>query len=213
MNKAELIERIIDTFTDMGSESPEDIAACGEITLAEATLYLKERRVMEKTDLEPSEWLPAEVTPELYMEAENCYIRKCRHDVAVERLAEFITYGEHIDLYHEFTGEYISYKDKIVYPVDFLMENIEFPFTSDDLTMLDLITLGQNSPDFDPEQKFCWYQPAYHLLHSTNTPFEDGLVDATAFAEWMLEHPDALQLAQYHYMDNTDIDYIFRYEV
>ena len=209
MNKAELIERVINTFTDMGSEDPVDTAYANPLTMTEAETYLNEIRANEKDYLEQDEWLPAEVTPEIYMEAFNCYLRKCKHDVTVKRLAEFFRDAEMVDAYHEFDGEYISYKDKAVYPTDWLTEAIEFPFTPDDLTMLDLITLGQNSPNFDPEKKFCWYDIVNHKLHSTNTPFEDGLIDAKAFAEWILETPGRIEHVKNLCMSSTDIDYIF----
>ena len=211
MTKAELIERIIDTFTDMGSEDPVDTAECNPLTLSEATTYLAERRAMEKVDLEPSEWLPDEVTPELYMEAENCYIRKCKHDVTAQRLAEFIKDREQVDVYNEFGSAYRSGTDKLVYPTDWLTENMEFPFTPVDLTMRDLITLGQNSPDFDPRKDYCWYDADNHKLYSTDTPFADELIDAMAFAEWILESPGRVLYVQDWCMINTDIDYVFRY--
>lgn len=211
MNKAELIERIIDTFTCMGSEDPEDIAYGKPLTLKEAETYLAELRANERANLEPDEWLPAEITPEIYMEAYNCYHRKCIHDVTTRRLAEFLKNGEMVDTYHEFLGQYVSYTDKLVCPTDWLTENMEFPFTSEDLSMLDLITLGQNSPDFNPEKKYCWYDVTAHKLHSTNTPFADGLIDATAFAEWILESPGRIWYVKDYCMINTDIDYVFRY--
>ena len=211
MKKEELIERIIDTFTDMGSEDPEDTAYADELTLPEARTYLSELRANEKASLEPDEWLPAEITPELYMEAFNCYLRRCRYEVTLHRLEKFIEYGELVDVYHEFDGRYISDTDKTVYPTGFLSESIEFPFTCDDLTMLDLITLGQNSPDFNPNAKFCWYDITNHELHSTNAPFEDGLIDARAFAAWILEHPGRISYIKDWCMLNTGIDYIFRY--
>lgn len=218
MNKAELIERIIDTFTDMGSEDPEDTAYANPLTLAEAEMYLKEIRATEKIDLEPDEWLPSEVTPDLYMEAHNCYLRKCKHDVTAQRLAEFFRLNEMVDVYHEFDGDYHSDKDKYVCPTDWLTENMEFPFTSFDFTMLDLIQLGQHSPDFDPDKKYCWYEIkdnnpecVRNELHSTDTPFADGLIDATAFAEWILESPGRIWYVKDYCMINTDIDYIFRY--
>lgn len=213
MNKSELIERIIDTFTDMGSDDPVDTAACDLLTIDEATSYLNERRAMEKADLEPSDWLPEEVTPELYMEASNCYIRRCQYEVTRDRLAEYFTLGELVDYYHDFDGEYHSYTDKIVYPTIWLTENMEFPFTPDDLTMLGLIRLGQNSPDFDPDKKFCWYETKDDNgeLHSTDTPFADGLIDAKAFAEWILANDDKTQYVKEMQMINTDIDYVFRY--
>lgn len=211
MEKVKLIERIIDTFTDMGSEDPVDTACSGTITLEEARMYLAERRAMETSDLEPAEWLPREVTPELYMNAYNCYVRKCRYDVTLHRLAQFIMDNELVSFYHEFDGQYISHTDKSIYPVDFLLERMEFPFTSEDLSMLDLITLGQNSPDFNPEQKYCWYDATSHTIRSTNTPFASGLMSAWDFAKWILEDSDRIQDVQDWYMDNTDADYTFRY--
>lgn len=210
MNKAELIERIIDTFTDMGSEDPKDTAFSNPLTLAEAEMYLKELRENEFINLEPEKRLPAEVTPQIYMEAYNCYLRKCKHDVTAQRLAEFFRLNEMVDVYHEFDGNYHSDKDKYVCPTDWLTENMEFPFASEDLSMLDLITLGQNSPDFDPEKKYCWYDVTAHKLHSTDTPFADGLIDATAFAEWILESQGRIGYVKDYCMINTDIDYIFR---
>lgn len=211
MNKAELIERIIDTFTDMGSEDPVDTACGNPLTLNEAKMYLNDIKATEKIDLEPDERLPEEVTPEIYMEAYNCYLRKCKHEVTAQRLAEFIRLRELVDAYHEFGGNYKSNTDKYVCPTDWLKEFMEFPFTSEDLVMLDLITLGQNSPDFDPKKDFCWYDAENFKLHSTDTPFADGLIDARAFAEWLLEDASRIEYFKDMSMINTDIDYIFRY--
>ena len=211
MNKSELVERIIDTFTAMGSEDPVDTAYSDLLTPSEAKMYLDELRANEKQYLEPEDRLPAEVTPELYMEAYNCYVRRCKYEVTLSRLAQFIMDSENVCLYHEFYGDYISKTDRVAYPVDWLMENMEFPFTSENLTMLDLITLGQNSPDFNPEQKYCWYDAASHTIRSTNTPFASGLMSAWDFAKWLLEDNNRIQYVQGYHMDNTDIDYIFEY--
>ena len=207
MKKTELIESIINTFTCI------DIRNANELSLTDASKILEEIRENEHCYLDRNLWLPNEVTPELYMEAYNCYLRKCRHDITARRLAEFIQLRELVDMFHEFDGEFVSYKSKIVYPTSFLTMDMEFPFTSIDLCMLELITLGQNSPDFDPEKEYCWYDEKNHQLHSTNTPFADGLLDAMAFAEWLLENPEQKQYVIDCCMDNTDIDYIFRYEV
>ena len=211
MNKTELIERIIDTFTDMSSEDPEDTAVCSEISLEEATIYLGERRAFERADLEPCDWLPAEVTPELYMEAENCYIRKCRHDVQVKRLAEFLYYGENYDAYDlcRDTYGYSNDNDTLVLPMDLLAGDTDFPFTHEEISPLGLIAIGQNSPDFRADSWYCWYDPRNEQLHSTNKPFEDGLLDAKALAEFILADPKVKQEVIDTYMINTDIDYIF----
>lgn len=216
MSKAELIERIIDTFTDMGSEDPVDTAYCNPLTLDEAKMYLNELRAIEKDNLEPEERLPEEITPELYMEAYNCYIRKCQYNVTLERLTRFITQCELVDLYHEYDGIYKSDTDKYVCPTDWLMENMEFPFTSFDFTMLDLIQLGQHSPDFDCDKKYCWYEIVHddpacieNQLHSTNTPFKDGLINGKAFAAWILETNGRIAYVQDYCMTPDDIEYIF----
>lgn len=211
MNKSELIERIIDTFTDMGSEDPVDTAGCNMLTLKEAETYLNERRAFERADLEPAEWLPAEVTPELYLEAENCYIRRCQYEVTLERLVEFLKLGEKLDVYLEYQGVYKSTTDKVVYPTDWLYENMEFPFTPYDLNMIELIKLGQNSPDFDPTDDFCWYDEDKNQLYSTCYPFEEGFIDVKAFAQWLLDSPARIGHVKDYCMTNTDIDYIFRY--
>ena len=212
MNKAELIERIIDEFTCMGSECAEDTAYAKPMTLPEAKIYLAELRENEKENLEPDERLPEEVTPELYMEAFNCYLRKCRYDVTLDRLAEFFTLREMVDTYHEFDGKYHSDTDKVVYPTDWLTENMEFPFTPYNLTMLDLIRLGQKSQDFDPQKDYCWYDYDAKQLHSTDRPFEDGLIDGRAFAEWILADKGRTKYVQDWCMVNTDIDYIFNFD-
>lgn len=213
MNKAELIERIIDTFTCMGSEDPEDTAYANEITIDEAEVYLNELRANERDNLEPDEWLPAEVTPALYMEAFNCYLHKCRYDVTVLRLSGFISLHENVDICDlcRDTYNYLSPTDTLIYPTDWLTENMEFPFTSEDLSMLELITLGQNSPDFKADSEYCWYDSKNKQLHSTDTPYADGLIDADALTEFILSDKDLQQEVIDTYMVNTDIDYIFRF--
>ena len=49
------------------------------------------------------------------------------------------------------------------------------------------------------------------MIPVTNTPFEDGLINARAFAEWILADENRVQYIKDWYMDNTDIDYVFRY--
>ena len=219
MTKSELIERIVDSFWDFSAEDPEEYLDMEPLDLESATMYLAEQRADERAaDLAPEECLPEEVTPELYMEACNCYIRRCKYEVTLDRLAEFFTLHEMVDVYHEFYGEYVSPTDKYVCYTDWLTENMEFPFTSDNLTMLDLIQLGQHSPDFDADKPYCWYEIkngnencVNNELHSTRTPFADGLINARDFAAWILEHPGSIEHVKDYCMNNTDIDYIFRY--
>lgn len=80
MTKAELIERIVDSFWAMSGENPGDYVDLTPMDLEEATMYLSEARATERScDLEPDECLPEEVTPELYMEAWNCYLRMMQY--------------------------------------------------------------------------------------------------------------------------------------
>ena len=80
MTKAELIERIVDSFWDMSGENPGDYVDLPPMNLEDATMYLSEARATERScDLEPDECLPEEVTPELYMEAWNCYLRMMQY--------------------------------------------------------------------------------------------------------------------------------------
>ena len=212
MKKEELIKRIIDAFTGMGSEDPEDTACSGFLTLDEAKMYLDEQRASEAAFFEPEDRIYTDdITPELYMEAYNCFVRRCRYDVTLNRLIEFIITHETVDLYHEYDGLYKSDTDKYVCPTDWLMENMEFPFTSVNLTMLELIKVGQNSPDFNPTDDYCWYDSKTMRLYSTHHPFKEGLIDARAFASWLLESPGRIWYVKDYCMLNTDIDYVFRY--
>ena len=136
-------------------------------------------------------------------------IRRCRYNDTLNRLTEFITLSENLDVYLEFQEDYESETDRLVYPVEWLMEDMDFPFTDYGLSMLDLIRLGQHSPKFNPDDKYCWYDPDKGLF-STNTPFADGLIDAKALARWILEKPLRIQRIRNGYMINTDIDYVFR---
>lgn len=214
MEKTELIERIIDTLTGMGSDDPADTATCGMLTLREAKMYLSELRATERANLEPDEWLPDEVTPELYMEAFNCYVRRCKYIVTRDRLAEFIQLNEYVDILDLCRCDpynYYNESDTLVYPTDWLNEDMEFPFTSEDLTMLDLIVIGKNSPDFFPDDGYCWFDSKQNQIYSTDSPFRDGIIDAVKLAEFILGNDDLLQEVINTYMINTDIDYIFMY--
>ena len=213
MNKAELIERLIDSLTGMGSEDPEDTACCRELSITEAGMYLSELRANEKEFLEPDEQLPAEITPEIYMEAFNCYVRKCKYEVTRDRLADYIKTHENIDVSDlcRDTYYYMNEDDTLVYPTDWLTENMEFPFTCEDLSMLELIVLGQNSPDFKANMDYCWYDAENKQLHSTDTPFADGLVHATPLAEFIISDPVILKEVIITYMTKEEAEYIFEH--
>lgn len=191
MTKAELIERIIDTFNDMSGECPTDYLGMDSLTLEEATMYLAERRADERSaDLTPDECLPDEVTPELFMEAENCYIRMMKFEARVQRLAEFITDNccvcEYANYYYPTLENGLD-----LFPVDWLTDTDGLHFTVD-ASPLDIMQIGINSQStFNPDDEFCWYDKENMVLHSTNNPFSDGLIDAEAFARFVLLDAEA----------------------
>ena len=209
MKKEQLIERLIDTFTGMGSEDPADIATCKKIDIDHARMYLSELRANEDAaELTPDERVPAEVTPKLYMEAFNCYVEKCRHDYMKGEFIEWMKNVEPWDVYESYC-EVNKLALSVIY-TDWLLEDIEFPFTPDDLTMLDLIELGQHSPDFNHNQEFCWYEMKdnnpnciNNVLHSTDTPFADGIINAEEIAEWLLQDNEALDYVYHTHADTV----------
>ena len=207
MTKAEIITRIIDRIIDPWTDCPEDYEYAEPITLAEAEELLKHYRYEDSfDDLEPDEKMPEEATPALLMEAHNCNVRYKKRELRISRLAEYITDNEMV-------CEYTNFMDnpKEVFPVDWLYTE-HFPFTlTDDAYANDmfLITLGQNSPDFNPDHEFCWYDKERHQLHSTDHPFGDGVLDADAFARVVMCDADALGYFLDGLMDDDDIRRVF----
>lgn len=210
MTKNELIETIIECSIDpMSGEYPEDYLFAKPITLAEAKTYLSEQRAMERDcDLEPDECLPAEVTPKLYMEAMNCYTRKMKFEARVERLAEWITEN---DCVCEYDNYYLPEHDDAVdvIPVDFIANSDTFPFTMKDGRTpdhCDMLMIGLNSAKtFNPDHEYCWYDKEKNQLFSTDTPFEDGIIDAEAFARHILLDADAFGYMFDNIIDDDDI--------
>ena len=209
MTKAELFERIVDSFIDMSGEDPHDYLYLDDISLEEATMYLAEQRATERDcDYLPEECLPAEVTPELYMEAENCFIRHMKFEARVSNLAEYITDNcmvcEYVNYYlpaHEDAVDLIA--------VDFLCEH--FPFDIGDRTPdpLFLIELGKRSRNFNSAEEFCLYDKEKDQLYSTNNPFMDELIDAEAFARFVLLDADTLDCFINYTMSDEDIRTVF----
>jgi hypothetical protein len=190
MTKAELIERIVDTLNDMSSECPCDFLYMTPITLDEAKMYLEEERAMERdNDFTPDECLPEEVTPELYMEAENCFIRYMQFEARVERLAEFLTDNNCV-------CEYATYYDGDDYidffPVDWLKDSDNIVRFLSNASPLEVMQIGINSRvTFNPNHEFCWYDADNKILHSTDNPFRDGIANAEAFARAILSDTEA----------------------
>lgn len=219
MKKEELIERIVDTFTGMGSEDPIDTAFCNYLTLEEAKTYLDEYRAMEKADFEPDEWLPEEVTPELWMEANNCYIRKCKYDVTVLRIAKWLVDTEPVCLYDDYHVDYNSESPSI--------ESIDYWYNFDDVSffpfgygknlnpfdVIELIQIGINSKDTcNFTDNFILYDSKNKVLQTCNKPFGEGIINAMDFAKYIMGTPDVLDEARTIYMSQREEEYIFEME-
>lgn len=219
MKKEELIERIVDTFTDMGSEDPIDTAASNYVSLVEAAMYLSERRAMEIKDLEPSERLPEEVTPLLYMEALNCYIRKCKYDVTVQRIAKWLIDTEPVCLYDDYHTDYNS-ESPSVEAIDYWynFDNVSFfPFgygnNLNPFDVIELIQIGINSKDTCKfTDDFILYDDKNKVLKTCNKPFGEGIINAIGFARYIMATPDVLNEARTIYMSQSEEKYIFEME-
>ena len=215
MTKAELIECTIDAITDPWNDCAEDYLYVDLIdSVEEAAGYLAElRRDQDGMGLNDDEKIPAEVTPALYMEAYNCLVRARKHEARIQRLAEYITNNEMVC---EYDNYYLpEHKDAIhIVPVDFLFE--DFVFDIGDLTPnpFFLIELGQRSSEFNFNNLYCWYDKKKNQLFSTDTPFHDGILDAKAFAEYILsdEGQDCLDYFTECIMDAEDFRKVFGYE-
>ena len=213
MTKEKLIARIVDTFDDFSGENPQDYLYMDPLTLEEATMYLSEARANERAaDLEPDECLPAETTPELYMEAENCYIRMMQYKAHLENLADFLTEHEYVAEYDMYRDEY-QHSDPEVIPVDFIVNGDTFPFAEVD--HVELLQIGMNSgASFNFNNEYCWFDKDKMQLFSTNTPYKDGIIHADKFSEFILS-PAGQNCLDYlldHVLDDEDIRSIFGYD-
>ena len=213
MTKSELIERIVDSFWDFSAEDPEDYLDMEPLDLESATMYLAEQRADERAaDLAPEECLPDEVTPELYMEAENCYIRMMKHNARVIRLAKWLEDNDCVCEYDQYYDMY-NHGGYRVLPVSWLFTE-PFPFDLVDDAYPNtafLIQLGQRSPEFSLGHEYCWYDKSKNRLFSANDPFAAGAIDAEAFAEFILgpDGQDALDYFLSDIMDENDIMDVF----
>lgn len=213
MTKYELIERIVDSFWDFSGEEPEDYLNMNPIDLKHASMYLAEQRADERAaDLEPDECLPAEVTPELYMEAENCYIRMMKHNAHVIRLAKWLAeefcvceYDQYFDMYEHGGSRVLPVGWLYTEPFPFDLVDDAYPNTAF------LIQLGQRSPQFSLDHEYCWYDKSKNQLFSADDPYEAGAIDAVAFAEFILgpDGHDALDYFLSSIMDDGDIKDVF----
>lgn len=210
MTKAEIITRIIDRITDPWTESPEDYRYAEPIDLDTADDIIAQCRE-EDPDLEPEDRLPQETTPELMMEAFNCNVRHQKHELRVLRLAEFITDNEMVCEYDNYYAPTLDNPIDMI-PVDFLINTRTAPFSfgNDTPDVLKLITIGQASVNtFDMGDEFCWFDSEKEILHSTSRPFRDGILDAEAFARFVLDDPETLSYFLDGIMDDDDIRKVF----
>ena len=113
----------------------------------------------------------------------------------------------------EYDNYYKAHSEKKldVYPTDFIWDS--FPFQpigsiSPDNPLF-LIELGQRSTDFNPNYEYCWYDREKNQLHSTSTPFHDGILDAEAFARFALDDAETLGYFIDNIMDDDDIIHVF----
>ena len=210
MTKAELFERIIDCMTDEGRDDPEDYLNLKPIDLDYAKTMIDDFRTFEdECDLDDDERIAHLITPELMMEVNNCLIRAKKFEARVERLAEWIEDNEPV-------CEYVNYYRPVhpdaveVYPTDFIWD--EFPFDLiDDLSKHNpfmLIRIGKSSPDFRETDEYCWFEKEKFRLHSTNHPFRDGVLDAEAFARFIMLDKETFDYMFDGIIDDDDAEYI-----
>ena len=209
MNKDEIIARIVDSFWDISGEDPEDYLDMEPINLKHAEMYLAEQRADERSaELDPEDCLPAETTPELYMEAENCYIRSMKHEAHIRRLADWLEENEAVCEYDNCRILY-EHNDPEIYPVSFLTgTSHEFPFNTKDgvePSALDLVAMGRRSPRFNPDHEYCWFDMEKEVLYSTNTPYRDEIIHAEPLARAILD-PDNTPALYYILSDSLDED-------
>lgn len=217
MTKAELIERTIDALIDPWTDCAEDYLGVSLIdSIEEATGYLAElRRDQDDMDLDDDEKLPAEVTPALYMEAYNCLVRSRQHEARVGRLTDWLKENNDMALYFNYCSDFGGYKAEVV-PVDWFFNSYslkDFPFALDHpLDLALLISIAQNSSQLNlGYHEYCWYDKEHNAIVGTNTPYEDGIADAPAFAEYILspEGKECLEFILDSYMDDDDIIKVF----
>ena len=210
MTKAELIERIVDALIDPWTDNAEDYLDAEPIFDTEqAKDMLYDIRELESSaDLEDDERLPEDVTPELVMEAYNCLIRARKFEARTERLAEWIKENDPVC---EYCNYYLPAHENAIdlCPVDFLSDTDGFPFLEEEPSPLDLLCIGMNSrKTFDPQDEYCWFDANLMTMHSTNHPFRDGVLDAEAFARFILLDSETLEYMLDGIIDDEDAEYI-----
>lgn len=210
MTKAELYERIVDRIVDPFEERE---TVFEPITLEEARVELQEIRIEDAdAELEPEECIPAEVTPEILMDAWNCLVRKQQHDRWIENLADYLTEQELVVIHNNYFRKYPN-NDPEVVPTSFLWNNYEFEF-ADRLAhkpdVIIMLLIGRNSANsFRDSDDYCWFDEKKMQLFSSNTPFADGILDATALATYAVEQSKECLRYIMQDMEDDDIRNVF----
>ena len=208
MTKAELISRIVDAMVDPWTDNPEDYLDSEPVDIEYAKVMLKDLRDNEDAaDLEQDERLPDCVTPEIVMEAYNCLIRAKKFEARTQRLAEWIRENDPVC---EYANYYVPEHDDAydLFPIDFLDDNDGYHFT-DDATPLEILQIGINSKDtFNPNHEYCWYDKEKNQLFSCDEPFCEGVLDAEAFARFILLDAETFGYMFDNIIDDEDATYI-----
>lgn len=211
MEKAQIIETIIDFIDAPYEESPESFDDITEINLEEAAQYLKDY-IQDARCCDDDNAVTAftEATPEVFLEAWNKLCSDHRRRLITDNLADYITESECVCEYDQFCADYQKDPPRAL-PVEFLdiSDIASFPFhTATQLTVADLIQIGINSAGNNLDHTYAYFNEETMSLYSTDTPFEDGILDARGFAEFLLGNRDAL-VQFFNSMDDDEIMKVF----
>lgn len=217
MTKAELTEKLADRLIDPWTDCPENYEGCDPIDLKEAASLLEDLRRDDQAMDDPDYHVPEETTPELLMEVYNCILRKNLHDLAVSRMAEYLTENEMVCEYDNYYRNEFNPSATEVFPTYWLFNEFDansFPFKVDDYApdIAMIFRIGMNSAKtYDQDKEYMWFNREEFRIETTDTPFADGIIDANAFAEYILG-PDGKECLDYFLdglMDDDDIQKVF----
>lgn len=216
MTKEATIEAILNRISDPYTDTEEDIAFCNPIELPYATTFLSDIRQEDIDNANDGEFrMPNAATPELLMEAFNCRVRLAKRNVTIERLAKAITDNDETALFSNYREDmldlgYVTAEEaRDVIPLEFLDD--EFVFDTS-LSVMDTLIIAKKSGDhFNPNFEYCWYDYENKILHSTDNPFESGVINATAFATYMIDYPDVASMYIHGYLDEDEAKHVFEY--
>ena len=194
MKKEEIISALLFRMSDpCVGDDEEAIADLDYLDLDEASAYLEEARKEDEEIGDKDYCVPAEATPELYMEAYKCRIRLAVFNMQVKRLAEWFIENDEVALYDNYRLDYGENNPEVL-PIEFMdnYDNVgDFPFGLGNhlnvADVIELIGIGRNSAaTFRFTDTYFWYDAENKILHSTNHPYADGTIDAVAFAKYIL---------------------------